>query len=86
MSRRFSNSKGLASAIGASNYNGLASAVGTTTREYLTEDGKKVKETDYYIKFAKTGAATGAGIGYKIAGPPGAVAGFIIGGIAGPED
>ena len=51
MSRRFSNSKGLASAIGASNYNGLASAVGTTTREYLTEDGKKVKETDYYIKF-----------------------------------
>ena len=66
--------------------NGIAGAIGTTRTEYITEDGKKVTETDYCVKWSKSGAATGAGIGYKIAGPPGAAAGLIIGGILGPAD
>lgn len=63
-----------------------SNAFSTTETYYTTEDGKQVKETDYSIKFSNSGAATGASIGYKIAGPPGVAAGFIIGGIVGPAD
>lgn len=65
---------------------GLQSALSTTEIEFTTKDGKKVKETDYCVKWSNSGAATGAGIGYKIAGPPGAAAGLIIGGILGPAN
>ena len=66
--------------------NGIAGAIGTTRTEYITEDGKKVTETDYCVKWSKSGAATGAVIGGALGGPVGAVIGGALGGILGPAD